>query len=189
MSPEQALGNDTDARTDIFSLGSILCTLLLGRHYFAADSIPDILGRIIRDDPPVLSQRVHGVPTGLDDVVRRAMAKVPADRYDNAGLLADDLEDILASQPRGTRACGRARPWARHPRRLSRRARRPARAHRRPRAAADGDGQAMEELHSLVADAPVHPPTDTLPPRPEPATVAAARCAAAGHGAAGRSCS
>jgi eukaryotic-like serine/threonine-protein kinase len=99
MSPEQTLGPEADAHTNIFSLGSILCTLLLGRPIFAASSTPEILGRITRDAPPPLSRLVHGVPPAVDDVVARAMAKAPADRYENARLLAEDLEDILASHP------------------------------------------------------------------------------------------
>jgi serine/threonine-protein kinase len=99
LSPEQALGHAVDARTDIFSLGSILCTLLVGRDYFAADSAADVRGRILREDAPMLSRLVPGAPGALDDVVFRAMAKTPSARYETAGHLADDLEDILASSP------------------------------------------------------------------------------------------
>jgi serine/threonine-protein kinase len=96
MSPEQALGNDTDTRTDIYSLASVLCTLLLGRPYFAAANIPAIIARILREDPPQLSALVPMAPAGLDRVLSRAMARAAEDRYPAAGEMAEDLEDLLA---------------------------------------------------------------------------------------------
>ncbi len=99
MSPEQSLGNQTDARTDIFSLGTILCTLALGRPLYAAPNIPQILARIIREEPPALSQMVPGVPVDLDYVLARAMAKLPEDRYPQAGMMGEDMEDVLAGAP------------------------------------------------------------------------------------------
>src|SRR4029078_5335666 len=51
-SPEQALGENSSARSDIFLLGFVLCTLLLGRPWFAASSIPEIVARVVHEDPP-----------------------------------------------------------------------------------------------------------------------------------------
>jgi serine/threonine-protein kinase len=98
MSPEQALGNETDARTDIFSLGSVLCTLLLGRPYFAAANIPAIIARIIHEDPPQLSALIPMAPPGLDWVLGRSMARAAKDRYPAAIEMAEDLEDLLADR-------------------------------------------------------------------------------------------
>ncbi len=103
MSPEQALGHWSDSRTDIFSLGSILCTLLVGRPWFEAPNIPKILARVVHDDPPVLSSVRPGLPDELDRIVAHALAKRVDARYQTASALADDLEDVLAARsPRHT---------------------------------------------------------------------------------------
>jgi len=96
MSPEQALGERVDARTDIFSVGTILCTLVLGRPPFAAERIPDILNRIVSGERPRLAREVPGVPPEVDDVLARAMARDARERYAEAQLLAEDIEDVLA---------------------------------------------------------------------------------------------
>jgi serine/threonine-protein kinase len=95
-SPEQALGENSSARSDIFSLGSVLCTLLLGRPWFAAPSIPEIVARVVHDDPPRVSRLQPGVPEAMDAVMAAALARREDDRYATAADMADDLEDVLA---------------------------------------------------------------------------------------------
>ena len=99
MSPEQALGQPSSARSDIFSLGSVLCTLVLGRPWFEAPNLPKIVDRLAHDDPPRLSRLRPGVPPSLDLVVAKALAKLEAERYRSAAEMADDLEDVLAGRP------------------------------------------------------------------------------------------
>jgi hypothetical protein len=98
MSPEQALGGASDSRSDIFSLGSVLSTLLLGRPCFDAPNIPRILGRVIREEPPPVSSIVLDVPPDLDRVISRALAKRGDDRYQSAEHMAEDLDDVLADR-------------------------------------------------------------------------------------------
>jgi hypothetical protein len=98
MSPEQVLGSAATARSDIFSLGSILCTLLLGHGWFEARNIPEVLSRVVHDDAPLVSKLRAHLPGTLDDVIARALAKRPEDRYSSAAAMADDLEDVLAGQ-------------------------------------------------------------------------------------------
>jgi serine/threonine protein kinase len=74
MSPEQALGQHSSARSDIFSVGSVLCTLLLGRPWFHAPSLPEIVGRLVHDDPPHLSSLRPELPPSLDAVLAMALA-------------------------------------------------------------------------------------------------------------------
>ncbi len=98
MSPEQALGEPTSAPSDIFSLGSVLCTLLLGRPWFDAPSLPGIVDRVVHADPPRLSSLRPGLPPALDAVVATALAKREEDRYASASDMADDLESVLAEE-------------------------------------------------------------------------------------------
>jgi serine/threonine protein kinase len=99
MSPEQALGETVDARTDLFSLGSVAYMLLAGRAPFEASSVPGILARVAYQHPRPLREAVSGLPGDVDYVVMRAMAKKAADRYPEARVLAEDVEDILAGRP------------------------------------------------------------------------------------------
>jgi predicted Ser/Thr protein kinase len=92
--PEQATKEKLDGRADVFSLGSIVYTLIAGEPAFAANSIPEIVGRVVNDDPVPLTRIVRGVPADAERVVSRAMAKDPADRYPDADSFADDMEDV-----------------------------------------------------------------------------------------------
>jgi hypothetical protein len=101
MSPEQALGESVDGRADLFSLASVLYTLLTGEHAFAAESVPLILTKVAYDDPPPPSERVASLPESLDRVLARALQKSRDARYPDGDQLADDLEDVLAGhEPR-----------------------------------------------------------------------------------------
>jgi serine/threonine protein kinase len=98
MSPEQALGRPVDGRSDLFALGAVLYFLLVGRAAFAAENIPTILVRVVRQYPPPPSFLMPEVPAVVDDVVARATAKDPAHRYPDGRSMAEDIEDILAGR-------------------------------------------------------------------------------------------
>jgi serine/threonine-protein kinase len=98
MSPEQALGQRSDTRSDVFSMGSVLCTLLLGRPWFEAPSLPQIVRRLVHDDPPHHAILRPDLPASLDAVLSMALAKRAEDRYASAADMADDLEDVLAGR-------------------------------------------------------------------------------------------
>jgi serine/threonine protein kinase len=99
MSPEQALGQTVDARTDLFSLGSVAYLLLAGRPPFEAPNVPGILARVAYQQPRPLRDLVPDLPADVEYVVARAMAKNAGDRYADGRLLAEDVEDILAGRP------------------------------------------------------------------------------------------
>ena len=104
LSPEQVQAEEGDRRTDVFSLGAVAYRLLTARHAFDAESLPKILERVVREDPPPPSQVVTGIPADVDRVVARALAKAAGDRYADARSLAEDIEDVLAERP--PRHCG-----------------------------------------------------------------------------------
>jgi predicted Ser/Thr protein kinase len=98
MSPEQAAGEDIDGRSDLFSLGSILYLLLTGCRAFDGNSIPAVVDNVRLQDPPPPSKLVPGIPSSVDYVVRRALAKRPADRYASGRMLSEDAEDVRAGR-------------------------------------------------------------------------------------------
>src|SRR5262249_35759951 len=97
--PEQATADKTDGRADVFSLGSIRYTLITGEPAFAAETIPEIVRRVVHDDPVPPSRLVRDLPADAERVLSRAMAKDPGDRYPDAWSFADDMEDVLAGRP------------------------------------------------------------------------------------------
>ncbi len=104
MSPEQATGAAVDGRSDLFSLGSVLYTLLTGTRAFAAESVPRILNRVTYDEPLPPTRVNRSLPVALDYVLARALAKPPEARYPDGHSLAEDLEDVLAARPPRHRA-------------------------------------------------------------------------------------
>jgi serine/threonine-protein kinase len=112
MAPEQALGRPVDARSDLFSLGTIAYTLLTSQAPFAAPSVPAILARVAHRSAPPPSELVPGLPREIDDVLARAMAKAPEDRYPTGQMMAEDVEDVLGGRPPRHRAAWTPPPAA-----------------------------------------------------------------------------
>jgi hypothetical protein len=104
MSPEQARGEPVDARSDLFSLGTIAYALLTGESPFAGPSVPAILARVAHHGARPPSELVPGLPQVVDDVLARAMAKTPEDRYPDGRMIAEDIDDVLAGRPPRHRA-------------------------------------------------------------------------------------
>ena len=99
MSPEQLSGERVDGRSDLFSLGAVLYRLLTGQDAFSAPSVPALLARVARHQPPPPSTVVPGLPPEIDAVVARALAKDPRQRYPDGAALAADLEAVRANRP------------------------------------------------------------------------------------------
>ena len=91
MSPEQALGKPLDARSDVFSLGSVLYEMLAGRRPFQGDSHLLTLTAILRDPAPPLSALRADVPAEVQRLIARSLEKRPVDRYPSASEIAAEM--------------------------------------------------------------------------------------------------
>jgi Tol biopolymer transport system component len=114
MSPEQVRGRPADARSDIFSFGTILYEMLSGKRAFHGDSAADTMSAILREDPPELSATNQSINPGLDRVVRHCLEKTPEQRFHSAHDLAFDLEALsgLSGATSAHRAVAdRGRAW------------------------------------------------------------------------------
>ncbi len=96
MSPEQARGDNVDYRTDLFSLGSVMYTLLAGHSPFRAETAMGVLRRVCDDTPRSLREFNPNVPEWLEMFVARLQAKLPNDRFESASQVADLLKGSLA---------------------------------------------------------------------------------------------
>jgi serine/threonine protein kinase/tetratricopeptide (TPR) repeat protein len=97
MSPEQTRGETLDARTDIFSLGAVLYEAATGRPPFDGPSALSIMHQVAVVEPPTPSALRPGLPSALDRVLARAMAKDKGKRYGSAAELREALRDVVAA--------------------------------------------------------------------------------------------
>ncbi|HWR49690.1 MAG TPA: protein kinase [Bryobacteraceae bacterium] len=81
MSPEQAAGSQIDARSDIFSFGSMLYEMTTGRRPFQRDSAAATLAAIVNDEPPSADKITEDVPPAMAAVIERCMRKDPGERF------------------------------------------------------------------------------------------------------------
>jgi serine/threonine protein kinase len=96
MAPEQAKGETLDHRADLFSLGSVLYTMLTGRPPFRASGTLAVLKRVAEDDPRPIREVIPEVPDWFCRIVDKLHAKDPAERYQSAREVADVLTDCEA---------------------------------------------------------------------------------------------
>jgi hypothetical protein len=96
MSPEQAEAKPVDARSDIFSFGSVLYEMLTGRRAFEGGSSASLAAAILTAEPPPVSALQPRAPKMLDRVLQRCLAKDPGDRWQSAGDLKAALEWLAA---------------------------------------------------------------------------------------------
>jgi serine/threonine protein kinase len=92
MSPEQALGEPLDERSDIFSLGTTFFHLFSGRLPFEKGSAPAVLVEIAQQDAPPLAQVAPLVPRPLGVIIGRMMARSRDERYQDVGVILADLD-------------------------------------------------------------------------------------------------
>ncbi|MCJ7826664.1 MAG: PASTA domain-containing protein, partial [Demequinaceae bacterium] len=99
LSPEQAKGENVDARSDLYSSGCVLFELLCGRPPFIGDSPVSVAYQHVREAPPKPSEFAPDVPSALDLIVLRALAKDRSQRYSSAHEFLGDLNAFMAGRP------------------------------------------------------------------------------------------
>ena len=99
LSPEQARGAPVTAASDLYSAGIVLYEMLTGKVPFSGDSAIEIAMKHVNDLPTPPSSLRPEIPPELDQIVLRALAKDPADRYQTAEEFIEDLERVEAGLP------------------------------------------------------------------------------------------
>ena len=101
MSPEQALGQAFDHRSDVFSLGVVIYEMVSGRLPFAGDSSPEVIDKIIHSEPTPISRLNYAVPPELDRITRKCLEKEADRRYQSMRELLTDLRNLQRDDDSG----------------------------------------------------------------------------------------
>jgi serine/threonine protein kinase len=105
MSPEQVLSRPVDARSDLFSVGCTLYEVLTGEKAYAGDTASSVMYKIVHNAPGRPASLRPGIDRGLEQVVLKALANDPDDRYPTCHIMAQALENCLVKPARaGVRA-------------------------------------------------------------------------------------
>ncbi|MGC1451141.1 MAG: protein kinase [Candidatus Sulfotelmatobacter sp.] len=116
MSPEQAEGKKVDARSDIFSFGSVLYEMVTGRQAFHGDTKASTLAAILKDNPRPASQLVDGLPREVEKLISRCLRKEVNQRFqhmDDVKIVLEELKEESDSGVLGTAAVAKTKPHRR----------------------------------------------------------------------------
>ena len=109
MSPEQAEGKKVDARSDIFSFGSLLYEMVTGRRAFQGESTLSTLSAVLREEPKPASEIVEGLPRELERIIARCLRKSPERRFQTMADLKVALEELKEESDSGSLGAAPAR--------------------------------------------------------------------------------
>jgi eukaryotic-like serine/threonine-protein kinase len=98
MPPEQARGESVDQRADVYAIGALLYTALVGRRPFSGTTHKEVLDRVRTEVPTAVRELEPGTPLDLAAIVEKAMDRDPEHRYADAGELAQDLRRFETGQ-------------------------------------------------------------------------------------------
>jgi eukaryotic-like serine/threonine-protein kinase len=94
MSPEQARGSAVDARSDIFSLGTVIYEMVAGIKPFAGDTPSDVLAAVLKTEPPPVTRVAPEVPAELERIIKKSLRKDREERYQGVKDLLVDLKSV-----------------------------------------------------------------------------------------------
>ncbi len=94
LSPEQAMGGNVDARSDLFALGGVLYECVTGQPAFPGSSLIEIAANVIHVEPEAPSKVSPNIPPELDSIILKALAKEPDKRYQSSDALISDLRSL-----------------------------------------------------------------------------------------------
>ena len=101
MSPEQAEGKKVDARSDIFSFGSVLYEMVTGKKAFQGESKMSTLTSVLKQEPKPVSQLIPGVPAALEKIIQRCLRKDPGRRFHHMDDLRVELGELKEESDSG----------------------------------------------------------------------------------------
>lgn len=103
MSPEQAMGDPLDHRSDIFSLGVVMYEMLTGRLPFDGETSTEVIDKIIHEEPPAIARLNYNVPPELERITRKCLEKEKDRRYQSAQEMLTDLRNLQRDIDSGPR--------------------------------------------------------------------------------------
>jgi serine/threonine protein kinase len=106
MAPEQLSGGGADARSDLFSLGVVLYSMITGFRPFQGNSAETVGFKVMHTEPVPVTSFQHDVPAELDAIIARAIAKSPAERFQSGAEMAREIQSLCRREASAAETTG-----------------------------------------------------------------------------------